>query len=234
MRLLLLLLAFAPIALANSDIIPKKAFLYEGMIRSEIQKHMPELYEAKIPEYIPSLIEHESCITLTHKRCWEPTSRLLSSREEGAGLGQLTRTFNEDGSIRFDSLSDLKRKYSLELKDLSWSTIYQRPDLQIRSLVLMSRDNYRSLYDVRDPIERLKMADAAYNGGLGGLRKERTACGLAKNCDPGLWDKNVEYFCLKSKKPLYGNRSACDINRHHVKDVFYNKIPKYKGHGYFE
>jgi hypothetical protein len=154
MRLLLLLLAFAPIALANSDIIPKKAFLYEGMIRSEIQKHMPELCEAKIPEYIPSLIEHESCITLTHKRCWEPTSRLLSSREEGAGLGQLTRTFNEDGSIRFDSLSDLKRKYSLELKDLSWSTIYQRPDLQIRSLVLMSRDNYRSLYDVRDPIDQ--------------------------------------------------------------------------------
>ena len=31
----------------------------------------------------------------------------------------------------------------------------------------------------------------------------------------------------KSKIKLYGNRSAYDINRHHVNDVLNNRLPKY-------
>lgn len=76
-------------------------------------------------------------------------------------------------------------------------------------------------------MEALAFADAAYNGGIGGLNSERRACKLAPDCDPTKWFGNVELYCLKSKAALYGNRSACDINRHHVKDVLLTRISKY-------
>jgi hypothetical protein len=184
-------------------------------------------YTPKAP-YLASLIEHESCISLKHSKCWNSQSRLRSDREEGAGLGQITRAFKADGSIRFDALSELKYKYPKELSELSWQVVYSRPDLQIRALTLMMRDNYQYFNKyVPNKLEAYAFADAAYNGGLGGVNHERRACKLATWCDPNLWFDNVEKLCLKSKVALYGNRSACDINRHHVKDVLITRSEKY-------
>jgi len=208
----------------NKTYIPPQAFQYFDYIRSDLSRLMPSL---KTKHYVPSLIEHESCISLKHKKCWNPSSELKTKREQGVGLPQITRAYNKDGSLRFDTLADLRARYNKELKDLSWSNVKVRPDLQIRALVLLVKSNYNSLYTVDNYMQRLKMSDAAYNGGLGGLRKERLACGLAANCDPQYWDNNVENYCLKSKKPLYGNRSACTINRNHVFLVFKN-MEKYK------
>lgn len=178
--------------------------------------------------YLASLIEHESCISLKHSKCWNSQSRLRSDREEGAGLGQITRAFKADGSIRFDALSELKYKYPKELSELSWQVVYTRPDLQIRALTLMMRDNYQAFDKyVLDKHEAYAFADAAYNGGLGGVNHERRACKLTSWCDPNRWFDNVEKLCLKSKVALYGNRSACDINRHHVKDVINTRSDKY-------
>jgi hypothetical protein len=178
--------------------------------------------------YLGSLIELESCIHLKHPRCWNPKSRLKSAREEGAGLGQITRAFKPDGSIRFDALSDLKYKYPKELYELNWQVVYDRPDLQIRALALMMRDNYQAFDKyVPDKREAYAFADAAYNGGLGGVNHERRACKLASWCDPNKWFDNVEKLCLKSKVALYGNRSACDINREHVEGVLNTRSTKY-------
>ena len=153
---------------------------------------------------------------------------MRSDREEGAGLGQITRAFKPDGSIRFDALSDLKHKYSKELAELTWQVVYDRPDLQIRALALMMRDNYQYFNKyVLDKQEAYAFADAAYNGGAGGVDHERRACKLATWCDPNRWFDNVEKLCLKSRVALYGNRSACDINRHHVRDVLLNRSAKY-------
>jgi len=179
--------------------------------------------------YLASLIEHESCISLKHSKCWNSQSRLRSDREEGAGLGQITRAFKADGSIRFDALSELKYKYPKELSELSWQVVYTRPDLQIRALTLMMRDNYQAFDKyVLDKREAYAFADAAYNGGLGGVNHERRACKLTSWCDPNRWFDNVEKLCLKSKVALYGNRSACDINRHHVEDVINIRNKKYE------
>jgi len=205
--------------------IPPQAFEYKEAITFELDKYFPTLYEYN---YIPSLIEHESCISLKHSRCWKSTSQLKSSRELGVGLGQITKAYREDGSIRFDSLKAIRDNYKNELREAQWETIHQRADLQIRIIILMIRDDYKKLYNVSNKEDRLQMTDAAYNGGLGGVLKERRACGLSKNCDPNKWFSNVEKYCLKSKKPLYGGRSACDINRHHVFNVFMEKIPKYQ------
>ena len=203
--------------------IPPNAAQYLPLAVTETTRHWPDVPTVA---YAPSLIELESCITPTHKRCWSPTSELRTPREQGLGLGQLTRAWRADGSLRFDSLSDARRRFP-QLRELSWSTLRDRPDLQIRTLVLMSRDTWEVLRVVSNPWDRLAMTDAAYNGGLGGLQSERRACQIASDCDPQKWFGNVERYCLKSKAALYAGRSPCDINRHHVKDVF-RKIPKYQ------
>lgn len=177
---------------------------------------------------IASLIEHESCISLTHSRCWDPSSRLKSAREEGAGLFQITRAYTSTGSIRFDALEELRTKYPKELYELNWLNIYSRPDLQIRAGILKSRDNYNYFKNnSANTLEALAFADAAYNGGIGGVNSERRACAISSGCDPSRWFNNTERYCLKSKAALYGNRSACDINRHHVRDVLLIRVNKY-------
>ena len=205
--------------------IPHNAYLYKSEVLEQQERYFPHI---PTKAYTFSLIEQESCIHLTHKKCWNPASRLKTSREEGAGLGQLTRAYTKDGKLRFDSLQGIRNQYKQELQELSWSNIYQRPDLQIRAMTLMLRDSYKSLYDVKDPIKRLHFTDAVYNGGMRDLRKERIACGLKSNCDPQVWFDNVEDIKVKSEAPLYGTRSAYFINREHVENVFKLRLPKYE------
>jgi hypothetical protein len=207
--------------------IPKQAFQHFETIKEESAKYFPEL---EYVYFLPALMEHESCISLTHSRCFNSKSALRSKRETGLGLGQITIAYNEDGSVRFDSLTDLRNRHMNELRELSWSNVVERPDLQIRGVILMNRDNYKQLYAIKDTRQRTIFMSPAYNGGLRGLQNERRACGLAKGCDPNIWFDNVERYCLKSTKPLYAGRSACDINRGHAYDIVFNRMPKYKPH----
>lgn len=204
--------------------VPTRATQYLPMLKAEQVRFWPS---HPAPEQLGALIEHESCLSLTHSRCWSPTSRLKSAREEGAGFGQITRAYRKDGGLRFDALAEMRDAHPA-LDGWSWDNVYTRPDYQLRAVVLKNRDNFKALLMVTDPIERLSFADAAYNGGMGGVQNERRACGLTKGCDPQKWFQNVELHCLKSRSALYGQRSACDINRHHVRDVVLNRSAKYK------
>jgi hypothetical protein len=204
--------------------VPERAHQHLPALAVELDRHWPD---APMRTYLPGLIEHESCISLTHSRCWSSTARLKTQREEGAGLGQLTRAWNPDGTERFDALAELRARHAV-LRELDWRTVYLRPDLQLRAVVLMSRDNFVALGAVPDPLQRLAMADAAYNGGMTGLQRERRACQMASGCDPAQWWGHVELRCLKNRAALYAGRSPCDINRHHVKDVIQHRAPKYQ------
>ena len=205
--------------------IPPAADFYRVTLKAEQMQHWRDHPR---PELLPSLIEHESCISLKHSRCWNPSSRLKSAREEGAGFGQITRAWSPTGDLRFDALQEMRDRHPA-LREWSWSNVYQRPDLQLRAVVLKSRDNFTTLRMITDPVERLAFADAAYNGGMGGVNNERRACGIKSECDPQRWFGHVEHACLKSRQPLYGGRSACDINRHHVHDVTVVRAAKYRG-----
>lgn len=206
--------------------IPAQAHALLPVLKRERQAHWPDHPR---PEVLAALVEHESCISLTHSRCWSPTSSLRTQREEGAGLGQITRAYRSDGSMRFDALAEMRSRHPA-LASWSWENVYQRPDLQLRAVVLMSRDNYVQIVRlVPDAAQALAFADAAYNGGMGGVMNERRACGQSKDCDPKRWFGHVERFCLKSRAALYGQRSACDINRHHVRDVLVTRATKYRG-----
>lgn len=206
-------------------VVPLRAYAQISTLHAELVQHWPD---HPLPGYFGALIEHESCVSLTHSRCWSITSSLKTAREEGAGLGQITRAYRADGVQRFDALAELRERHPA-LREWSWSNVYSRADLQLRAVILMSRDNWQALRLVEDPLQRLAMADAAYNGGLGGVHKERRACAIVSDCDPQQWWGHVELRCLKSRAVIYAGRSACDINRHHVVDVLRVRAPKYRG-----
>ena len=167
--------------------IPPQAFTHKETIRKELDRLWPDI---PTYNYVPALIEHESCLSLSHSRCWNSTSELRSKREQGLGIGQATRAFREDGTVRFDIIKDMRDRYKQELREANWDTFKHRPDLQVRLTVLLLRDNWKGLHTVQDPMARLHMTDAAYNGGIGWIQRERRACGLAKGCDPGIWFGN--------------------------------------------
>lgn len=211
--------------------IPKNAYALLEPIEIEASKYTPEIP----PWYFAALYEHESCLSLTHSKCMNPASEYKRYDkvtnvlvEQGVGLGQTTRAYKSTGQLRFDTLAGMKSIYRTQLADLNWDNIKTRPDLQIRIGILLTMENYRALYTVKNHTDRLYMADAAYNGGLKDLRQERTLCGLKPNCDPQKWFGNVETVVYKSTVKIHNGRSSYEVNRHHVKDVFNNRMNKYK------
>jgi hypothetical protein len=214
-----LLTVFAPRAHAAE--LPPGAKVYCPMLQGEQQRLWADHPD---PAVLCALVEQESCVSLKSPRCWNPKAQLKTSREEGAGMGQITRAYRTDGSVRFDALAGLRERYRAELGEWSWDNAYSRPDLQLRGIVLLSRDAARPF---RQAPAVLAFGDAGYNGGPGDVQKERRACALTKGCDPGQWFGQVEAHCLKSRQPLYGGRSACDINREHVRNVLLVRRAKY-------
>ena len=205
--------------------IPPKAKALLPILRDTIEEIYPEHED---PAYFASLIEHESCVSLRSKRCWSPKSRFKTKREEGGGLGQLTRVWRKNGKLRFDKLQELRNKHKEYLRDLRWNNLYTRPDLQLKAVVLLVKDLMYRLPSHLTFENKMAFADSAYNGGYRGVIKDRRYCGLVKGCDPDIWFDNVETHSVKSRKILYGRRSAFSINRHHVKDVLKTRINKYR------
>lgn len=222
-----LMILFSGVARAQDvrTYIPDGANTYRVTLKAEQLQNWPDHPR---PNYIPALIEHESCISLRHSRCWNPTSKLKTSREEGGGLGQITRAWSADGRLRFDALQEMKDRHPA-LREWSWSNVYSRPDLQLRAVVLKLRDDFQALRVIADPVARLEFVDAAYNGGRAGVQSDRRACQIKPGCNPQQWFGHVEHTCTKSRRALYAGRSACDINRHHVHDVTRVRAPKYRG-----
>lgn len=215
---------------AECQTLDIKTYIPKGVDRLSDMVYKEADNTPEIPKwYYYSLIEQESCISLTHSKCWNEKSRLKTSREEGAGLGQITKAYTKTGKLRFDKLTELKNKYK-DLRELSWSNVYSRPDLQIRAIVRMIGNDYNKLYTVKDSLARLAMTDAAYNGGIGGVIRERTSCGVLRNCNPQYWFDNVEKIKIKSTKAIYGNRSPWYINREHVTNVMRVRNNKYKNY----
>lgn len=217
---LALCIVFAPRAKAE---VPAGFHTYGPVLVAEQRRHWPDHPD---PPALAGLVEQESCVRLASPRCWNPAARLRTDREEGAGMGQITRAWRADGSLRFDSLAEAVDRYGSDLSGLTWGSVYTRPDLQLRAVVLMARDAARPF---RQAPGWLHFGDAGYNGGVDGVQRERRACAMTDGCDPGLWFGHVERHCLKSRRPLYGQRSACDINREHVRNVFGFRRARYVG-----
>ena len=172
-----------------------------------------------LPSALGAQVEQETCITLKSKSCWSPRAELKTSREQGVGLGQLTRAFTKTGATRFDALSDIVSSNPKELKGLSWENRYD-PTLQLRALVLKNKQGFDLVLSTHSTEDRLAMSFAAYNGGSGGLNSDRRSCAGTVGCNPGKWFGNVERTSLKSKSAVHGyGKSFFEINREYVKNV---------------
>ena len=214
-----LILALASGA-AKADQVPANAVALLPTLKAEIRDHWPAM---PLPSALAAQVEQESCISLTHSRCWNPRAELRTDREQGVGLGQVTRT------SRFDTLAELRAQFPLQLAGWAWdsATLYD-PALQLRALVLMDRRNWQAVTGAASDRERLAMTFASYNGGLRGLAADRALCQGTAGCDASRWFGQVERTCTKSQTaaPGYG-RSFCAINRGYVLAVLEQRRPKY-------
>lgn len=182
-----------------------------------------------LPSALGAQIEQETCPSLKHRMCWNPRAELRTKREQGIGLGQLTRTWRADGSQRFDAMTEIVQAFPRQLDGLSWQNRYDAA-LQLRALLLKDLQGYRLVLATASDTDRLAMSFAAYNGGSGGLASDRRACAAEPWCDKGRWFGNVERTSLKAKAavPGYG-MSFFQINRLYVKNVMIVRRVRYGG-----
>lgn len=186
--------------------------------------------QAPKPYTLAGLVEQESCISLTHSRCWNPRSELKTSREYGFGFGQITVAYRADGSVRFNKFEELRQAHD-SLRGWDWADRYD-PAKQLTAVVEMNLDLWQRI--ARAPgatvDDQWAFVLSSYNGGLGALLKDRRLCDNTRGCDPARWFGHVEDHSTKSRRPQsgYGGRSWYEINRGHVRKVITVRRDKYE------
>lgn len=203
--------------------IPERAVTLMPDVIKAIDDIWPDM---PMRSYFPAQIEAESCITLTHPKCWNPRAELKTSREYGFGLGQITIAYNKDGSERFNVFNEVKRQHP-DLQNWAWEDRYN-PLLQIKAIVVKNKVNWGSIkWETHDLDNKMAFLATYYNGGS--PARDRNLCVQTAGCDPSKWWGNVELYSVKSKTKLkeYGNRSLFEISREYPRKVLIDKRPKY-------
>jgi hypothetical protein len=204
---------------AQAGELPPGAQRYLPTLQAEIRTHWPSV---PIRPALAAQVEQETCASLRSAKCWNPRAELKTDREYGFGLGQLTVT------SRFDNFKEARR-LDVSLRDWQMVDRYD-PARQLRTLVLMDRAGFNRLQFVDDDLERLAMAFAAYNGGMGGVLSDRRVCASVPSCDPDKWFGHVEKTSLKSRAKWQGyGKSAFEINREYVRNILVVRRPRYDG-----
>lgn len=204
--------------------IPKGAVKYLPELVSVQQDIWPS---APMPSFLAAQVEQESCITLTHSKCWNPRAELKTSRENGIGFGQFTRAYKADGSIRFDKISELAAAHE-SLRGWSWATRYD-PHYQLTAIVEMDKGIFNRQKGAATERDRLSFTLSAYNGGESGVLQDRRLCSNTRGCDSSRWLGHVAKTSLKSKVPHPGyKKSFYAINREYVTNVLDIRRPKYE------
>ena len=201
---------------------PVNANTYVPVLAEEVQRYWPAHPQ---PWALAGQSEQETCISLTHRYCWNPQAKLETKREYGFGLSQFTVTYKEDGSERFNTWREIRDRYKTELNDWTWSNRFDAR-LQLRAMILYVNQLNRSLASASDDkVEVMRMAQSAYNGGLGGVLQDIKLCRGTPNCDPRRWEPEkgklaVRDVSRKSKVPFKGYKeSAFAINRGYVTNI---------------
>ena len=199
--------------------IPQNFMFHKDTLVEVMKRKWPDI---PYPSAIAGQIEQETCITLTHKKCWSRFAELKTSRERGSGLLQITTVYG-----RFDALEEVKG-LDRELKDWGWGDVYNA-EMQMVALLSMMKRNY-GIFKSTNELDRYAFALAAYNGGIGGVQSDQRICRNTKGCDDKLWFGNVEHTSLKSKVKLGGaySRSFFEINREYPVNILLKRRQKYK------
>jgi hypothetical protein len=202
---------------------PAAALAYLPTLKSQQQAYWPELQQASV---LGAQIHRETG-PCPGRQCWSTHAQLRTSREQGIGFGQFTRTWNSVGALRFDALAEIVRAHPHELAGLSWSNPYDAT-LQLRALVLRDRDIYAAVDGAASFEDRIAFTLAGYNGGTGSVRSDRLMCEATPGCDPSRWRGNVERTSLKARQTVQGyGQSFFEINRGYVREILLVLRPQY-------
>lgn len=197
--------------------IPKAALPLLPLLWAEVAAIWPDV---PLRSALAAQVEQETCITLTHSKCWNPRAELKTDREYGFGLGQITVT------SRFNTFSELRAGHR-ELSSWEWKDRYD-PRLQLRALVLMDRSLFGAM-TWASGVERMAFTFAGYNGGRGGVMSDRLVCKNTTGCDPARWFGHVERTSNKSRAKWNGyGKSAFEINREYVQNILNVRRRKYE------
>lgn len=204
---------------------PPAALQYLPVLKAEQVAYWPA---HPSPAVLGSLIEQETCPSLTSRKCWNPRTELKTEREYGFGLGQKTIAYRGDGSERFNAWRETREAHADALADWTWGSRYDAR-MQLRAVVLDNRECYRRINKLVPKGESaLAMCDGAYNGGYGGMLADRRLCASTPGCDPDQWFDHVELTSTKSRVRWRGyGASAFEINRTHVRNVMRVRRERY-------
>ena len=221
---LLLVLTFAAFAAVPSTFRPAQAV---DMVPQLVEAQRDLWPAAPEPWTLAGLVEQESCISLTHRKCWNPYAELKTSREYGFGLGQITRAYRADGSVRFDKFQELRDTYPA-LAGWAWQDRF-RADYQLKAMVSMTQGLWSRTEWAATDRDQWAFVLSAYNGGLGHVFQDRRLCAQKDGCDPARWFDNVELDSVKSRRELvgYGGQSPFSINRKYPRNVLDLRRDKY-------
>lgn len=198
--------------------IPALATLYLPLLATVTAALWPSMPDKPL---LAAQIEQETCITLKHPKCWNPKAELKTAREYGFGLGQLTITAKFNNFVAAQGWDE-------SLKGWQWQDRYD-PEMQMRALVAYDRNLYRQIRFGASEADRLAFMFSAYNGGLGGLLKDRRLCAGAANCNPERWFGHVEQHSFRARTAAKGyGKSFFEINREYVRNIMTVRVGKYR------
>lgn len=195
--------------------VPPRAKVHAPQLSIAQQEYWPD---APMPWFMAGQVEKESCLSLTHSKCWNTRAELKTSREYGFGLGQVTIAYHADGSVRFNKWAELRTRHP-ELRRWSWEERFDA-SYQLTALVLMDRSLCRAFPDAFSIEDLLGFCLSAYNGGEGGVRQDRRLCSNTDGCNSRRWFGHVELHSMKTRMPWKGyGKSAYQINREYPHEV---------------
>lgn len=214
----------ASLSVAQPTTIPKNAPQFLPMVSEEAKAHFPT-FENR--QFFAGQIEQESCISLTHPKCWNPRSELKTHREYGFGFGQITIAYKADGSERFNNFKAAKT-LDRSLADWQWEDRYD-PTKQIRTMIMMDKQCYdKAAKWSANSHETTAFMFSCYNGGYSGIITDRKICDNTPGCDPSKWFNNIELYSLKQKTKIKGyGKSMFEINRSYPPTIMFQRSPKY-------
>lgn len=207
---LIILLLATSFASADAGLKPPEASLqYLPILKEEAIRGLPNVH----PRSTFGGQTEQEAGPCPSKKCWNPRAELKTPRELGTGLGQLTISYKQDGTVRFSAYDDVRRMDE-SLRNWAWADRYD-PKMQLRALVAMDRNCLNNFAKGAVPgRDANAMMLACYNGGGGGLRSDRLVCRNTLACDPARWWDHVERTSNKSRVKWNGyGKSAFEINR---------------------
>lgn len=218
----LLLFSIFP-SLSSSASLPNNFYKYSPVLIDTINSTWPDCAYRVM---FPAQIEQETCPSLSSKKCWNPRAELITPRERGTGLGQITIAYDKEGKERFNNFQEA-RKIDLRLSNWKWEDRYN-VRLQLIALVKTDRINYGKVSFAATEEDRLAFTLVAYNSGLGGILQDRRVT-IREGGNPDKWWGNVELYSTKSKKPVSGySISFFTVSRDYPKNILKIRNKKYE------